>query len=68
MKTFYIHQTELEGVYSVSTNRGSAVIAEFETGEVSPDAILRAADQHMASAGNLSTDIQVTFYFDVLPT
>lgn len=67
MKIFYIHQTELEGVYRVSTNSGNTVIAQFETGEVSHDAILQAADQHMASAGKLSNDIQVTFTFDELP-
>lgn len=66
MKIFYIHQTELGGVYSVSTNSGNTVIAQFETSEVNHDAILRAADQQMASTGKLSTGIQVTFTFNEL--
>ncbi len=65
MTIFYIYQMESEGVYSVSTDKRGAPIAQFESSETNQAAILQAADQCMALTGQTESEIQITYIFDI---
>ena len=65
MTTFYIYNTDSEGVYSVSTDNRDAPIAHFESNETNQAAILQAADQSMTLSGKTEPEIQTTYIFDI---
>ncbi len=65
MTIFYIYNTDSEGVYSVSTDKRGAPIAQFESSETNQAAILQAADQCMALTGQTESEIQITYIFDI---
>lgn len=65
MTQYYIYQTEAEGVYSVSPDNRGPALAQFESSESNQAAVLQAADQCMALTGQLGTDIQITYIFDI---
>lgn len=63
MTVFYVHQTELDGVYSVSATSGDAAVAQFESSETNQDAILQAADQAMVINGLLDNKKPVSYIY-----
>lgn len=65
MTQYYIYKMEAEGVYIVSTDDKGASLAQFESSESNQAAVLQAADQCMALTGQLGTDIQITYIFDI---
>lgn len=65
MTKYYIYQTEAEGVYSVSTDSRETSLAQFESSEDNRAAVLQAADQCMALTGQLGSEIQITYIFDI---
>ena len=65
MTIFYIYNTDSEGIYSVSTDKRGAPIAQFESSETNQAAILQAADQCMALTGQTESEIQITYIFDI---
>lgn len=65
MTQYYIYQTEAEGVYSVSPDNRGTALAQFESSESNQAAVLQAADQCMALTGQLGTDTQITYIFDI---
>lgn len=65
MTQYYIYQTEAEGVYSVSTDNRETSLAQFESSEDNRAAVLQAADQCMTLTGQLRSEIQITYIFDI---
>ena len=65
MTTFYIYNTDSEGVYSVSTDNRDAPIAQFESSETNQAAILQAADQCMALTGGACPEIQISYVLEI---
>ena len=65
MTQYYIYQTDSEGVYSVSTDNKGTPLAQFESSESNQAVILQAADQCMTLTGQLRTDLQITYIFDI---
>lgn len=65
MTQYYIYQTEAEGVYSVSPDNRGTALAQFESSEDNRAAVLQAADQCMALTGQLKSEIQLAYIFDI---